>query len=190
MLISSDPENRMFPGPCDREEEVHASMTRAEGEEGAAGGGRGGLDFPLQPTEAQRTIQRFLWGRCQDCQLGAHSASGISVFLSKLWAKILKSPQTDAPKSPILIFKRLSTKKQTDRHQPPDQVIRMGIFILGAQLWGVQLSGPQDLQYPVQSLRYRHRTALLCRINDVDDLDEKRHVDCLSIVSQQYEINP
>lgn len=67
----------------------------------------GGLDFPLQPTEAQRTIQRFLWGRCQDCQLGAHSTSGFSLFLSKLWTKVLKSPQTDAPKSPILIFKRL-----------------------------------------------------------------------------------
>lgn len=100
-LISSDPENRMFPGPCSWEEEVHVSVTRVEGEEGAAGAGGGGLDFPLQPTEAQRTIQRFLWGRCQDCQLGTHSTSGISLF-PKYEPKSSKVPRMTLPSLSLL----------------------------------------------------------------------------------------
>lgn len=91
----------MFPGPCGWEEEVHVSVTRVEKEEGAAGGGRGGLDFPLQPTEAQRTIQRFLWGPCQACQLGTHSTRR-SLF-PKYELKSSKLPQTEPPGSLFLI---------------------------------------------------------------------------------------
>lgn len=47
----------MFPGPWSREEEVHVSVTMCMSAEGERGGGqRGGVDFPLQPTGAQRTI--------------------------------------------------------------------------------------------------------------------------------------
>lgn len=59
------------------------------------------------------------------------------------------------------------------RHQPPHKVVCMGIFILGAQLWRVELSGPQDLQYPIQGLCHRHRAAFLGCINDVDYLDDE-----------------
>lgn len=32
------------------------------------------------------------------------------------------------------------------RHKPPHKVICVGVFILGAQLRGVEFCGPQDLQ--------------------------------------------
>lgn len=59
------------------------------------------------------------------------------------------------------------------RHQPPNEVIRVRVFILGAQLWGVELSCPQDLQYPIQGLCHGHRAAFLRCIDDVDHLDDE-----------------
>lgn len=66
------------------------------------------------------------------------------------------------------------TDCDTYRHQPPDKVIGVGIFILGAQLWGVQLCGPQDFQYPIQGLCHRHRTAFLCLVYDIYNLNDER----------------
>lgn len=63
-----------------------------------------------------------------------------------------------------------STRPAAHRHQPPHEVIRVGVFILGAQLWGVELSCPQDLQDPIQGLCHGHGTAFLRCIDDVDYL--------------------
>lgn len=56
------------------------------------------------------------------------------------------------------------------RHQPPHKVVSVWIFILGTQLRGIELRGPQDLQDSVQGLSHRHGAALLCCVDDVDDL--------------------
>lgn len=66
-----------------------------------------------------------------------------------------------------------SQRRAAYRHQPPHKVICVRVFILGAQLWRVELCGPQDLQNPIQSLSHGHGTALLGSINDVDNLDIK-----------------
>lgn len=70
-----------------------------------------------------------------------------------------------------------SQRRAAYRHQPPHKVIGVGVFILGAQLWRVELRGPQDLQDPIQSLSHGHGTALLGRIDDVDNLDIQKHND-------------
>lgn len=59
------------------------------------------------------------------------------------------------------------------RHQPPHKVVGVWVFILGAQLWGIELRGPQDLQDPVQGLSHGHGAALLRCVDDVYDLKGK-----------------
>lgn len=52
-------------------------------------------------------------------------------------------------------------------HQPPHQVVGVGVILLGGELWGVKLGGPQDLQDAVQSLGHRDRAVLLGCVDDV-----------------------
>lgn len=68
------------------------------------------------------------------------------------------------------------------RHQPPHKVICVRVFILGAQLWRIELCGPQDLQNPIKSLSHRHGTALLSSINDVDNLDIEKNISIYIII--------
>ena len=52
-------------------------------------------------------------------------------------------------------------------HEPPDQVVGVGVVLFGGKLRGVELGGPQDLQHAVQGLGYRYGAALLGRVDDV-----------------------
>lgn len=60
-------------------------------------------------------------------------------------------------------------------HEPPNEVIGVGIVLFGGELGGVELSGSQDLQHAVQGLGYGHRAALLGRINDVYYLGKEKN---------------
>lgn len=51
----------------------------------------------------------------------------------------------------------------------------MGVVLFRGELGGVELSGPQDLQHPVQGLGDRHRAAFLGRVDDVYHLVKKEN---------------
>lgn len=51
----------------------------------------------------------------------------------------------------------------------------MGVVLFRGELGGVELSGPQDLQHPVQGLGDGHRAAFLGRIDDVYHLGRKEN---------------
>lgn len=63
----------------------------------------------------------------------------------------------------------------TNRHEPPHEVVGVGVLLLGAQLRGVELSGSQDLQHAVQGLCHRDGAALLRCVDDVYHLGVHRH---------------
>lgn len=74
----------------------------------------------------------------------------------------------------------------TNRHEPPHKVVGVGVLLLGAQLWGVEFSGSQDLQHAVQGLCHGHGAALLRCVDDVYHLGVHRHTgDHLSTGEQE-----
>lgn len=62
-------------------------------------------------------------------------------------------------------------------HQPANQVVGVGVVLLGGQLRWVELGGPQDLQHPLQGLGHGDRAALLGRVDDVYHLRTRKQRD-------------
>lgn len=59
-------------------------------------------------------------------------------------------------------------------HEPPNQVVGVGVILFGGELRGVELGGSQDLQHTIQRLGYRHRAALLGCVDDVYYLGKRK----------------
>lgn len=60
----------------------------------------------------------------------------------------------------------------THRHEAPHQVIGMWVVILGHEVWGVELSGPEDVQHAAQRLHHGQWAVGLCRTEDVHHLQQ------------------
>lgn len=58
-------------------------------------------------------------------------------------------------------------------HEPPNQVIGVGVIFFRGELRGVEFGGSQDLQHALQSLGYRYWTALLGCVDDIYYLEKK-----------------
>lgn len=77
-----------------------------------------------------------------------------------------------SPYKAAILLNELNTLSYT--HEPPNQVVGVGVIFFGGELRGVELSGPQDLQHTVQSLSHRNRTALLSCVDDVYYLGKRK----------------
>lgn len=73
------------------------------------------------------------------------------------------------------MFKYICLYAASYIHEPPNEVISVGIVLFRGELGGVELSGSQDLQHAVQGLGYGHWAALLGRINDVYYLGKEKN---------------
>lgn len=80
-------------------------------------------------------------------------------------------PQSIAALLHLLLINCICAASYT--HQPADQVVGVGVVLLGSQLGRVELGGPQDLQHPLQGLGHGDRAALLGRVDDVDHLSTR-----------------
>lgn len=71
-------------------------------------------------------------------------------------------------------YKEFRGREASYAHEPPHQVVGVGVIVFGGELRGVELRGPQDLQHPIQGLGHRHRAALLRRVDDVYHLPRRK----------------
>lgn len=74
-------------------------------------------------------------------------------------------------------------------HEPPDQVVGVGVIFFGGELRGVELGGSQDLQHALQGLGYRYWAVLLGGVDDIYYLRKKEHKSPHSAAKQTLHAN-